>query len=233
VPQEIALDEDLTGRENLMFFAGLHGLVGRRRRERVAAVLEFVDLTARAQDRVGAYSGGMQRRLNIAVALLHEPALVVLDEPTVGVDPQSRNAILEGLEKLRDEGVALCYSSHYLEEVERLCTRIAVMDRGRVLAEGTREQLLGRLGGGSDQISLECEGAAAVRIEQLCELDGVTGGVLRGRTLEFTVREAPRLLPELLAVLARQGARVDGVSVRRPNLESVFLQLTGKALRDD
>jgi len=146
VPQEIALYPDLTGRENLRFFARLYGLRGVHRDERVDACLELVGLAERADDRVDKYSGGMQRRLNIAAGLLHEPRLLVLDEPTVGVDPQSRNAILESIESLGTAGLAVLYTTHYMEEAERLCDRIGILDEGRLIAEGTRAELVDLMG---------------------------------------------------------------------------------------
>jgi len=232
VPQEIALYDDLTARENLRFFARLYGLDRRAGRERVGEMLDFVDLAGRADDRVATYSGGMKRRLNIAVALLHRPSVVLFDEPTVGVDPQSRNAILERLEQLRDDGVALLYSSHYMEEIERICTRIAIMDGGAILAEGTREQLLGRLGGESSRIRLDCSASPRDAVDEVSALRFVAGVQVQDRVLDVTAHDAPRALPLILAVLAGHDIAVDRLSVERPDLESAFLHLTGKALRD-
>ena len=153
VPQDLALYPDLTARENLVFFAKLYGLRGKEMTARVDEVLEIIGLGDRAKDLSKEFSGGMKRRLNIGVGLLHRPALLILDEPTVGVDPQSRNSILEAVEALSGEGMAVLYTTHYMEEAERLCDRIAIIDSGRLQAEGTREELI-RLTGGTDTIRL-------------------------------------------------------------------------------
>jgi ABC-2 type transport system ATP-binding protein len=146
VPQELALYPDLSGAENLRFFGQLYGLAGKRLADRVAHTLDVVGLTERASDRVDKYSGGMKRRLNIAAGLLHEPKLLILDEPTVGVDPQSRNAILENVEQLAGQGLAVLYTTHYMEEAERLCDRVGIIDEGRIIAEGTRRELTAQIG---------------------------------------------------------------------------------------
>jgi ABC-2 type transport system ATP-binding protein len=156
-PQSLAVYEALTGRENLDFFASLHGLDGAARRERVLLALEFVGLADRAKDRVSAYSGGMKRRLNLAAAIVHDPEIVLLDEPTVGVDPQSRGLIFENVLALRDRGRAILYTTHYMEEAERLCDRVAIVDHGRLLAEGTVAALVAAHGG---------EGVRSVRVER-------------------------------------------------------------------
>ncbi|MGW4947552.1 ABC transporter ATP-binding protein [Actinoplanes sp. NPDC004185] len=232
VPQEIALYDDLTGRENLRFFAALYGLGRKAARSRTDELLEMVDLAARGADRVATYSGGMKRRLNIAVALLHRPALLILDEPTVGVDPQSRNAILSQLERLRDDGLALLYSSHYMAEVERLATRIGIIDEGRLLTVGTRAELVGLLGNGLERVRLSCPHLPARTAAELAAVEAVTDVRAAGGTVEIAVDHAASALPEILTVLARSGVVVADLSVEQPNLETVFLHLTGRALRD-
>src|SRR5207237_2492109 len=167
-----ALYPDLTGRENLRFFARLYGLTGGVRDERVAACLELVGLADRADERVDKYSGGMQRRLNIAAGLLHEPKLLVLDEPTVGVDPQSRHAILESVEALGTEGIAVLYTTHYMEEAQRLCDRIGILDEGKLIAEGTRAELVALMGG-RDRVRLSADGDMSVVSDVLTRVDGV------------------------------------------------------------
>ena len=157
VPQELAIYPDLTARENLRFFGRLYGSGGDRLRSRVDEVLAVIGLQERADDRVEAYSGGMKRRLNIGVGLLHEPALLILDEPTVGVDAQSRNAILESIEQLAGEGISVLYTTHYMEEAERLCDRVGIVDGGRIAAEGTRRELV-ELVGGQDLVRMEAVG---------------------------------------------------------------------------
>ncbi len=235
VPQEIALYPDLTAHENLDFFGRLYGLGGHALRRRIGEVLAFVDLADRARDRVDTFSGGMKRRLNIAVGLLHRPRLLILDEPTVGVDPQSRNAILERVAELRRDGLALIYTSHYMEEVERLCDRIGIVDHGRMIAEGTREELVGGLDQG-DRIDLELAAAshdlAGALTDALRALDGVTQATAEGTQLTLLGRGGRSLLPLLLERAAALGAEVVGVQVTAPDLETVFLQRTGKALRD-
>jgi ABC-2 type transport system ATP-binding protein len=233
VPQEIAVYEDLTGRENLSFFGRLYGLGGKRLKARIDETLDFVDLTSRADQKVAAYSGGMKRRLNIAASLLHEPGLLILDEPTVGIDPQSRNSILENLAALRSSGTAVLYTSHYMEEVERLCDRIAIMDDGKVLAEGTRGSLLELLGDRVDQVRLATLNTPTESlVKALGELDGVASVGTTSDGLELTARDVTQTLPSVLAEVARHGTAVTGLSVEQADLESVFLQLTGKGLRD-
>ena len=231
VPQEVALYPDLTARENLAFFARLYGLDARDRNARVEEVLGVVGLRERADDRAREYSGGMKRRLNIALGLLHRPSLLVLDEPTVGVDPQSRNAILESVEQLGHEGMAVLYTTHYMEEAERLCDRVGIIDLGRIRAEGTRRELV-ELVGGRDRIRLAGAGDLEAAAEAARGVAGVVDASTGDGTLEIVVESARSVLPELLAHVGAAGLAVRDVEVREPDLESVFLHLTGKALRD-
>jgi ABC-2 type transport system ATP-binding protein len=231
VPQEIALYPDLTGRENLRFFARLYGLTGGRRDERVRACLELVGLADRADERVEKYSGGMQRRLNIAAGLLHEPRLLVLDEPTVGVDPQSRNAILESVEALGTSGLAVLYTTHYMEEAQRLCDRIGILDEGKLIAEGTREELVALMGG-HDRVRLSADGDLVRLASVLGGVEGVDQVTTGDGSIELTVRSARQSLPRIFAGVNAAGAAMTGVEVVEPDLEAVFLHLTGKALRD-
>ncbi|HEX4907731.1 MAG TPA: ABC transporter ATP-binding protein [Actinomycetes bacterium] len=231
VPQDVALYPDLSGRENLRFWGRMYGLAGRALDERVDATLEVVGLAERAGDKVAAYSGGMQRRLNIAAGLLHRPRLLVLDEPTAGVDPQSRNAILAQVEALGGEGVAVLYTTHYMEEAERLCDRVGIIDQGRLVAEGTRRELVATVGE-RDRIELAATGdlaglaAAAARLDGVDEAGVVAGGV------HLVAGDGRRLLPRLLEAAEHAGAEVTSVELVEPDLEAVFLHLTGKALRD-
>jgi ABC-2 type transport system ATP-binding protein len=231
VPQELAIYPDLTARENLVFFSRLYGLETARRRRRCDEVLEVIGLTERADDRADTFSGGMKRRLNIGIGLLHEPRLLILDEPTVGVDPQSRNAILESVEHLATEGMAVLYTTHYMEEAERLCDRIAIVDEGRIVAEGTRRELVATIGS-QDVVRLEVAGDAGHAREAVQALDQVTSVDLDGTTLVCLLPGAAHALPLLLAAVARTEATVTAVEVRVPDLEDVFLHHTGKALRD-
>ena len=231
VPQDLAIYPDLTARENLAFFGRLYGLGGRALAARIDEVLEVVDLAERSRERTEHFSGGMKRRLNIAIGLLHRPRLLVLDEPTVGVDPQSRNAILGSVEALSSEGMAILYTTHYMEEAERLCDRVGIMDEGRIVAEGTRQELVA-LVGGVDKVSLAAGGDVRAAAEAVRRLDGVRDATVRDGGLDLLVMDARRLLPQLLETIARDGASIRSVEVIEPDLEAVFLHLTGKALRD-
>lgn len=207
-PQALAVYDDLTGEENLRFFGRLYGLRASVLRERVAAVLDMVGLSARSADRVGTYSGGMKRRLNLAAALVHDPPLLLLDEPTAGVDPQSRNNILDLVRELASRGRSIGYTTHYMEEADRLCDRVAIIDRGRILALGTVHELIERHGGKS-LITVTRENGEDQRIETADPLPDIT---------------------RLLAPGSSESVRA--VRIDRPDLESVFLSLTGRSLRD-
>lgn len=231
VPQDLAIYPDLTARENLDFFGRLYGMGGRDLGRRVDEVLAIVDLTGRARERTEHFSGGMKRRLNIAIGLLHTPRLLILDEPTVGVDPQSRNAILASVEALSTEGMGILYTTHYMEEAERLCDRVGIIDEGKIIAEGTRRELVA-LVGGVDKVALSAggdlqEAAAAIR-----GVEGVEGATTHEGGIDVLVVEARRHLPAILEAISRDGVAIRSVEVVEPDLEAVFLHLTGKALRD-
>ncbi|VXC23323.1 ABC transporter (ATP-binding protein) biofilm formation [Arthrobacter sp. 9AX] len=231
VPQELAIYPCLSARENLLFFGRLQGLSGQDLKKRTGEVLDLLGLGDRAREQTKKFSGGMKRRLNIGIGLLHRPTLLILDEPTVGVDPQSRNSILESVEGLATEGMAVLYTTHYMEEAERLCDRIAIIDEGRIQAEGTRNQLV-ELTGGVDRIELRGSGnttATATALRQLPGVQHVDGG---GSGLTLTVLNGPGLLAPIVAEAGRMGMTLTSVEIVRPDLESVFLHLTGKALRD-
>ncbi len=234
VPQDIALYPDLSAQENLQFFGKLQNLRGARLKTRIAEVLEVVGLSDRAKDHIDTYSGGMKRRANIAVGLLHEPRLLILDEPTVGVDPQSRNSILEAVTELGGAGLAVLYTTHYMEEAERLCDRVGIIDAGRLIAEGTRDALIQEVGEkatvqlratGSEQ-QMQAWGSA------LHELPGVTAVQTSAAEVQIVTADGPGLIAPALQQAQRIGVEVLGVDVREPDLEAVFLHLTGKALRD-
>lgn len=231
VPQQLALYRDLSARENLRFFGRLYGLSGRRLAARVDEILALVGLSDRARDRVDTFSGGMARRLHIGVGLLHRPRLLVLDEPTAGVDPQSRNAILESVAQLAEEGIAILYTTHYMEEAERLCDRVGIIDLGRLRAEGTRRELV-TLVGGRDELLLTATGDLAGAAARLAGHRLVHQATVEESVLRLLVDDAPRALPQLLAEAGQAGVTVRGVEVREPTLEAVFLHLTGKALRE-
>ncbi len=233
VPQSVTLYTDLNARENLRFWGRMYELRGPELQAAVDRALSAVGLEDRASDVVDTYSGGMQRRLNLAAGILHRPALLILDEPTVGVDPHSRSAIFELVEKLRDQGTALLYTTHYMEEAERLCDRIGIIDDGRLIAEGTRSQLLADLGA-DVRIDVGLEGEPD--LERAAVLARSVEGVRRteaadGR-LQVFADAGPERLPALLSRLLDGGLAAASIEVVEPNLEDVFLQLTGRALRD-
>jgi ABC-2 type transport system ATP-binding protein len=231
VPQAIALYPALSAEENLRFFGKVYGLGGRELDARVDELLEHAGLSTRRNDRVEFFSGGMKRRLNLACGLVHGPEVVLLDEPTVGVDPQSRNAILESVENLSGEGMAVLYTTHYMEEAERLCDRVGIIDQGTLKAEGTRRQLV-QLVGEHDRISLRATGYLQPAVAPLQQVAGVVDVGTGDGVIQLVVEDAGENLTEILAVATANGASVTNVDVEEPNLESVFLHLTGRALRD-
>jgi ABC-2 type transport system ATP-binding protein len=231
VPQDLAIYPDLSGRENLRFFGRLYGLSGEELGRRIDDVLEIVGLRDRAGDLAKEYSGGMKRRLNIGIGLLHRPRLLILDEPTVGVDPQSRNAILESVDRLSVEGMAVLYTTHYMEEAERLCDRVGIIDLGELKAEGTRRELVS-LVGQRDQVVLSLAGDVEAAASACSGLEMVHDASTVEERLELVVDEARRALPRILETVTDAGASIRSVEVVEPNLEAVFLHLTGKALRD-
>jgi ABC-2 type transport system ATP-binding protein len=231
VPQDVALYPDLTARENLRFFGRLYRLGGRALTARVDEVLDLIGLADRAKDRVESFSGGMRRRLNIGAGLLHRPTLLVLDEPTVGVDPQSRHAIMTSVQSFGATGMAVLYTTHYMEEAERLCDRVGIIDRGRLVAEGTRRELVARLGD-HDRITLAVTGQPDGLVAACRALPGVDHADVSDHEVHLVVREGRRLLPSVLDAAEHAGATVSSVEVDEPDLEAVFLHLTGTALRE-
>jgi ABC-2 type transport system ATP-binding protein len=230
-PQELAIYPDLTGWENLLFFARLYGIPSSRAKARSNEVLEAIGLADRAGDLTKNYSGGMKRRLNIGIALLHEPKLLILDEPTVGVDPQSRNAILENVRGLSASGVAVLYTTHYMEEAEHLCDRVGIIDHGNLIAEGTRRELVS-LVGERDRVSLGASGDLDAAARSLSTVGGVREASATDEGISLVVDDARSHLPEILQEAATAGATIKTVEVTEPDLEAVFLHLTGRALRD-
>lgn len=229
VPQDTALYEELPARMNLELFGALYGLPPDVIRRRADEVLALVGLSDRAQDRPATFSGGMKRRLNIACALVHDPEILLLDEPTAGVDPQSRNAIFDNLERLKAAGKALVYTTHYMEEAERLADRIVVIDHGRVVASGTQAQLFAMLPA-AQALHVEIDGEPDDALLQ--GLPGFPGIRRVGQRLDVAVADVGRDTGPLLAALAARGIPVRGLASARATLEDVFLQLTGRALRD-
>jgi ABC-2 type transport system ATP-binding protein len=227
IPQDLALYPRLSARENLRSFGSYYGLTGKKLDEAIARCLDWAALQDRASDLASSLSGGMKRRLNMAAGLIHEPRLVLMDEPTVGVDPQSRNRIFEMIGALRDKGMTIIYTTHYMEEAERLCDRIAIVDHGRIVALDTREALIRNSFGSRSQVIARLEGPAGKVSAWVTE----RGGRLTDATAEFTI-ERPTEIATLLEGAAAAGLELVDLSLRRPNLESVFLHLTGRELRD-
>ncbi|WP_040378310.1 ABC transporter ATP-binding protein [Dethiobacter alkaliphilus] len=231
VPQEIALYGDLSARENLMFWGRMYDLGGSRLKDRVAQVLDIVGLSERGGDKVETFSGGMKRRINIAAALLHEPKVLIMDEPTVGIDPQSRTYILETVKNLNAQGTTVIYTSHYMEEVEFLCHRIGVIDHGRLIAQGTLHELRS-LVGEAGQVSFVLRGSRDGFLEAVQSLPQVKQATLQEDRLVVTTTESANALAAVAATLAAAGVEMQKVDIQEPNLEAVFLHLTGRALRD-
>jgi ABC-2 type transport system ATP-binding protein len=231
VPQDLAIYPELSARENLHFFGQLYGLGGAELKARIADVLETIGLIDRADERTDAFSGGMKRRLNIGIGLLNRPRLLVLDEPTVGVDPQSRNAILASVEELGRQGLAILYTTHYMEEAERLCDRVGIIDNGQIKAEGTRRELVSLIGQ-KDRVGLAASGNLGGAADALRALAGVDEATPHDGGIGLLVVEARTLLPRILETASVAGASVSGVEIVEPDLEAVFLHLTGRALRD-
>jgi linearmycin/streptolysin S transport system ATP-binding protein len=240
VPQDLAVYPTLSAYDNLLFFGRMYGLGGALLRERIAEALDMVGLGDRARHAVASFSGGMKRRVNIAAGLLHHPRLLFLDEPTVGVDPQSRNHIFESVLRLNQEkGITIVYTTHYMEEVETLCNRIAIMDGGTLIALDTKENLLASLGGGVLYVGLshgKPEIIAKLRALPLIEhitVGGPDDGAGDGRTLlRCKTTNAPRALLEIIPIVTALGVQITNLEISKPSLEGVFLHLTGKKLRD-
>ncbi len=244
VPQEIALYDELTARQNLRFWGQMYNLSGKALNNRIAEVLEQVNLHDRADDRVGTYSGGMKRRINIAAGLLHKPQLLFMDEPTVGIDPQSRRRILDMVKELRDQGMTVLYTTHYMEEAQELSDRVGIIDHGAIIAEGTTGELI-QMVGEEDQISLRIEGqdAPADLLDRLQTIDGVTDARVhtqdsadetapQHRDLVIRAKRGRRALPDLIHMATDAGIDISSVAIKEPDLEDVFLHLTGRALRE-
>jgi ABC-2 type transport system ATP-binding protein len=231
VPQEIALYEDLSARENLNFWGKMYGLRSDDLRKRVDQILEIIGLEDRQKDRVNKYSGGMKRRLNIGVALLHKPAVIIMDEPTVGIDPQSRRNILDSVLELNREGATVLYTTHYMEEAQELSDHIAIMDYGKLIACGTHDEMV-KIVGELDRIELTINTVSARVIEAWKKIPGVSQVTAENGTLNLLVDDSNVVLPQIFESATDSGVRVTSVDIQEPNLEAVFLHLTGRALRD-
>jgi ABC-2 type transport system ATP-binding protein len=231
VPQEIALYPDLTARENLVFWGRMYGMGGPDLERRVDEVLALIGLVDRQKERVDRYSGGMKRRVNIGVALLHEPRMLYLDEPTVGIDPQSRRAILDGIKDLNAQGMTVLYTTHYMEEAEELSDRVGIMDNGKIVALGTKDELV-QIIGGQTRIEAATDQGLEAMVDEWLTIDGITTGRVEDGAAVLFATDANAVLPQLFERAAARGRRLSGLHVTEPNLEQVFLHLTGRQLRD-
>jgi ABC-2 type transport system ATP-binding protein len=231
VPQDLALYDDLPADKNVLFFASLYGLKGKALKEACRFALDFTGLSDRANDKVNTFSGGMKRRLNIACAIAHKPELLIMDEPTVGIDPQSRNHILEGVKRLREQGMTILYTTHYMEEVEEISTRIIIMDVGNIIAEGTNESL--KAGIESERryrIKAEYENKPDIGV--IHKIDGVQKASIENGVIEVATDRRIENLDKIISALISIGVKINDITVETASLETVFLQMTGKSLRD-
>lgn len=232
VPQDIALYPDLTGYENLVFFGKIHGLKKVELTRRVAEILETIGLTDRAHEKLGTYSGGMKRRINIGAALLHKPRILIMDEPTVGIDPQSRNHILNTVKELNTKGMTILYTSHYMEEVELLCDRIYIMDHGAIIASGTKQQLK-ELISEANTITLTVDIAMESFTEALKSHSKIKAVLCEDKTYTIALENYDSSILKAIASIGEENqTKIESIQLKSPSLEDVFLQLTGRGLRN-
>lgn len=233
VPQELALYEDLSARENLIFWGQMYGLSGKSLYDRVDEVLEQIDLVEKARNRVKTYSGGMKRRVNIGVGLLHRPRLLIMDEPTVGIDPQSRRAILDTVKDLNRMGMTVLYTTHYMEEAEELSDRVGIIDHGELIALGTQKELTRQVGH-TDALILHIAENDDPRVlaDSLRDMDGVLDANASSGEVSIITPDAEELLAVVVSTANGRGIKIRSIDIREPNLEAVFLHLTGRGLRD-
>ncbi len=231
VPQEIALYEDLSARENLNFWGKMYNLRGPELARRVGQVLEVIGLEERQKGRVSKFSGGMKRRLNIGIALLHRPQVAIMDEPTVGIDPQTRRRILDSVKELNRQGATVLYTTHYMEEAQEMSDHIAIMDQGEVIAYGSHDELV-EIVGELDRIELTINAESDRVLSTWREIEGVRQVSAQDGTLTLLVEDSNLVLPQLFESAGAAELRITSVEIQEPNLEAVFLHLTGRALRD-
>jgi ABC-2 type transport system ATP-binding protein len=231
VPQDIALYDELSAEQNLRFFASLYGLHGETLRKAVDAALVFAGLADRRSDKVKTFSGGMKRRLNIACAIAHRPQLVIMDEPTVGIDPQSRNHILHSIKELRDSGMTVIYTTHYMEEVEEISSRIIIMDHGSIIAEGTKESLKEEFEN-EKQYVIQLEGECSIAKEEFFTIEGIKKIFIDKDLLQITSVKGVENLDRIISLLTDNHEKIKNITSESASLETVFLKLTGRKLRD-
>ncbi len=231
VPQDLAIYEELSAAQNVSFFASLYGLKGKELAEKVTRALDFVGLLEKGKDKVKTFSGGMKRRLNIACAIAHEPELLIMDEPTVGIDPQSRNHILNSIKKLSQHGMTILYTTHYMEEVEEISTRILIMDSGTVIAEGTKESLKKDVFD-ERQFIMEIEEDNNLNIDEFYNIEGIKKVEKKEQLLTITTLKNIENLDKIIALVITSKSKIINLFCRTASLENVFLRLTGKSLRE-
>ena len=231
VPQDIAVFEDLSAYENVVFFGKLYGLKGSLLTERAKEALEFTGIWEKRESYPKKFSGGMKRRLNIACAIVHQPKLIIMDEPTVGIDPQSRNHILESVKELNRKGSTIIYTSHYMEEVEELCTYITIMDNGRIIAGGTKDELR-EMVSSDEKVEIKVSDVNYTLTESLKKMDGVKEVVLEKNMLSIVSARNISNLGKVIDTITESGSEILSLNIERPTLETVFLTLTGRTLRD-
>lgn len=231
VPQDLSLYEELSAESNLRFFASLYGLKGKLLSSAVEQALIFAGLESRKADKVKTFSGGMKRRLNIACAIAHKPSLVIMDEPTVGIDPQSRNHILKSILKLRQEGMTVIYTTHYMEEVETISSRIIIMDHGTIIASGTKESLKEDIQN-EKRYLIETENLIVTAADDIFGIEGIKKVLIKENHMEITSLKNIENLDRIISELSDRGDRITSITTEAASLETVFLKLTGRKLRD-
>lgn len=232
VPQDIALYESLSAIDNLQFWGRMYGLKGKLLKERMDEILETTELKDRAKEKVSHYSGGMKRRLNIACAVMHHPEIIIMDEPTVGIDPQSRNHILEFTRKLnRENGSTVIYTSHYMEEVEQLCTKVAIIDNGKIITSGTQDEIK-KMVMNEEKIEINVSNYSPETGLKLNKLSEVRGVDYKDSKLTIVMKNSEANLQDIIKLLFLDNVKIRDISIKTPNLETVFLSLTGKSLRE-
>lgn len=232
VPQELALYETMSAKDNLHFFGSLYGLSGKKLKNRADEVLEIIELKDKSKQVVSKFSGGMKRRVNIGIALMHNPQVLIFDEPTVGIDPQSRNHILGCIKKLnKEQGITVIYTSHYMEEVEFLCNRVGIIDYGKLIALGTKEELKNNTNA-CDMLEITCSQTSGKALENIKEIKGVERMSINENSIKLFIIPNKRNAIEIVEDIKAVGIEINNFKYEEVNLETIFLQLTGKSLRE-